>query len=359
MNFRTEGRRQQKAVSTRLGNFADPLGLIYRMISQGGPIGWSLLAMEVVSRCARPVDFAMQLLERKQWEQAAQTKLPTVLITGPPRSGTTLAHQLLQQHLDVSYFSNLNGLFPKSAVTSAKWFGAATNPPRSEFRSLYGNSPGLRGPSDGFHVWDRFLGHDRYRVDEELLEDQVKKLHQFINAWSEVTGKPLISKNNRNSLAMKHLADHLPGARFVVIKRDPFFIAQSLLHAREWVQGDVSRPWGLCSEEVTADDGPIDEMSIADAVCDQVTAIMDCIDSQLREVDPQRQCVFDYEQVCENPVGFVREVAERWDVGLRPGRNLEELEPLRPSDEITVDQKIADRIRDRLQSSELALRDAH
>ena len=335
----------------RLGNFADPFGLVCRMMGQGGTIGWSLLAMEVASHAVKPFDLAMQSLERRRCRVASSKKQPAILITGPPRSGTTLAHQLLHQYLDVSYFSNLNSLFPRSPVTSAKWFGTARNPPKSSYRSLYGNTSGLRGPNDAFHIWDRYLGHDRYRVDEQMLTQQGAELKRFVAAWTHATGKPLISKNNRNTVAMERLARHLPDAKFVVVTRDPFFIAQSLLRARTWVQGDARRPWGLQATGVACDRAESGELDpVVDAVCKQVSEILACIEAQLKEIDSDRWAVYDYQSLCEDPAGFVRQVASRWQVGLRPDRDLSELQPLNASNKVAVEKKVADRIRDCLAS---------
>jgi hypothetical protein len=147
-------------------------------------------------------------------------------------------------------------------------------------------------------------------------------MRSFFAAWEAAFGGPFVNKNNRNTAAVRLLATQLPTARFILIRRDPLFIAQSLLEARETVQGDRAIGWGLAAgQSDSADD-------IAD-VADQVLRIEKLIEDQLATVDPARILEVGYHDLCVDPAGVVGRVAE-W-LGLAPQR-LDTLEPFESTD---------------------------
>lgn len=72
-------------------------------------------------------------------------------------------------------------------------------------------------------------------------------MKEFFDAWSTALPKPFLNKNNRNVGCAELLARLLPETRFVVVRRNPLLVAQSLVTARRQVQGDKTIGWGLFS----------------------------------------------------------------------------------------------------------------
>lgn len=339
--------REAKGLS--YGNFADPFGLVWRMLSKGGSIGRSTLSIEALSKLVTPLDWMLSGKERRLRESASESELPLILIVGPPRSGTTLMYQVLAHNWDVSYFTNRNAMFPRSPVMAAKLFERSFTPPKSKkqagnYKSLYGNTAGLSGPNDGFHVWNQFFGEDRYEIPAQLPQELQTKMQQFFAAWLAVTQKPLLNKNNRNTVCFATLAQALPNARFVVVERHPWFVAQSLIKARKWVQGSKKLGWGLGAESVRQGS---DHLGYVDAVCRQVADHQKQLRAQMQDIQPERFLHTTYEAFCARPAEFL-EQAMLWlpDIQLRNDGSLDSLTEFKCSDQWSLPDEVVSRIKE-------------
>ena len=355
-NSSQTGNKEAKGLS--YGNFADPIGLVWRMLSKGGRIGRSTLAIEALSKLVTPLDWMLSGKEKRLRESASETELPLVLIVGPPRSGTTLIYQVLAQHWDVSYFTNRNAMFPRSPVMAAKLFERSFTPPNSRnqarnYNSLYGNTAGLSGPNDGFHVWNQFFGEDRYEIPVQLPQELQTNMHQFFAAWLTVTGKPLLNKNNRNTVCFATLAKALPNARFLVVERHPWFVAQSLIKARKWVQGSKKLGWGLGAESVPHGS---DHLSYVDAVCRQIANHQKQLRAQVQDIQPERFLHTTYEAFCARPAEFL-EQSLSWlpSLRLREGWSLEALGSFKCSDQWSLPEETVERVKSLLPEGDFSM----
>ena len=227
-------------------NFRDPLSLILRMLRSGDRAAYHALFCEAMRFLTVPGDLLLQPFERRRVESAKASQLPIILIVGTPRSGTTLVYQVLSRYLDVSYFSNLSLLFPRSPISATHLFHQPWRSKRPEFHNYYGQTPGLSAPNDAFAIWNRWLGTDRYEPARSLDDETKRVLTAFFNAWLTTFEKPFLNKNNRNTDCLNLLAESLPTAYFINVQRDPVSNVQSLIAARERVQGDKKAAWGVC-----------------------------------------------------------------------------------------------------------------
>lgn len=293
---------KESAVS--YGNFQNPLGLVYRMLASGRRAAWSALFREALSIAVKPADFVLQFHERKLLKGSDSNDHPMVLIVGPPRCGTTLVYQVLSHCLNVSFPTNLSAMFPKSPLSVNRVAGKA----KADFESFYGQTAGMSGPNDAFHLWNRWLGDDRYLTALELTDAQINDMKQFFHAWSGKFGKPFLNKNNRNVHCIDQLSKALPQAFFVGVFRDPICVARSLIHARETVQGDKKVGWGLqCQEQHCHDD----DLGYVQDVCDQVQRNELDLHTQLNGLDQNRVVRIRYESFCENTDVSVDEIVAR------------------------------------------------
>lgn len=295
----------------KYNNFRDPFGLLKRMILSGNRAAYGALMRAGLSVAATPLDWALQFKERKLLEQVSldEPAEPQILIVGPPRSGSTLLYQTMARYADVSYLSNLSDMFPRAPLTASRLLRRRRNETKKNFSNYYGQTAGLGSPNDGFSVWNRWLGRDRYFTPEELKPEEVNEMRRFFAAWSQQFGKPFLNKNNRNAFCMQLLAETLPAARFVIIRRDPIFVAQSLIKARAQVQGSKDRPWGLASTE---DHSVAHEpLGYVNDVCDQLIKIKNRLQQQQAGVDPARYVEITYESFCKNPQDELLRIDER------------------------------------------------
>jgi hypothetical protein len=316
------------------------------MLMSGQRAAYSALLHEALRIAAKPIDTILKSKEERTIASAAPSQLPIVLVVGAPRSGTTLVYQTLARYLDVSYVTNLTSLFPRSPITGSKIFNWLPHRDSADFRNFYGQTAGLFGPNDGFSLWNKWLGEDRYVPRTDLNESEQRVMRQFFDAWTHTFGKPFLNKNNRNTACLDLLARAITQASFLVVRRNPLLVAQSLINAREQVQGDKSVGWGLHSH---SSDTTVDPLRYVDDVCDQILEIEKQLDEQLQHVPKNRVVEITYEGFCEDPASVLRWISR----GI-PGVSLcddliaSELKPFEVSAKITLTEDEQQRVLTRL-----------
>lgn len=310
--------------SPSYANFRDPVGLVLRMLRSGDGAARSALLRAGSALVVKPLDALLATRERALLSEDRGGREPLLLIVGPPRSGSTLLYQLLAATLPVSYFTNWSALFPRATITASRLGprprGSAGAP---DLDSFYGNTRGLRAPNDGFHAWNRWLGQDRYRAPERLDDETRAGMRRFFAAWTSVYPRPFLNKNNRNASCVALLAATLENAIFIRTTRDPVYVAQSLLLAREAIQGDRAAAWGLGSERPDRQADPIED------VAGQVDHVERSLDAQCASVAPGRIVNVQYEDLCRDPSSVVRRVyGTVWDDETLAAASIETIPPL-------------------------------
>jgi hypothetical protein len=329
-------------------SFRDPIGLIWRMMRSAHPAAYSSLFHAGLAILARPLDIAFQRAERRSIAAGRQSDLPLIFVVGAPRSGTSLIYQVLAHCLDVSYFTNVDAMFRRSPITAARVFGSRSRRRSARFRSFFGQTAGLTAPNDGFHVWNRFLGTDRYATPARLSDPVSRQMATFFNAWLSTFGKPLLNKNNRNTDGVELLASHLPNAYWIAVRRDPFFVAQSLILARAEVQGSKNVGWGLRSRSSQSSD----PLGYVDDVCDQITEIDKKLAQATSALDPGRIQEIRYEDFCRNPTEHVQRLLQ-WVPQLKSAAASDiDLSAFPVSNKVRLTAPEAQRIRESLLNAE-------
>lgn len=296
----------------KYSNFRDPIGLVLRMLGSKNRAAYHALGRAAIAMGVAPLDWWWERKERQKLAAAnpAKAKQPLVFIVGPPRSGSTLLFQTLAYYADATYLTNLTSMFPRSPISCASLFHSyrqsARQSPR-QFQNFYGQTSGFSAPNDGFEVWNRWLGEDRYRTPEAFDEHAISDMQHFFAAWTAEFDQPFINKNNRNAMCLGMLAEILPQATFVVIRREPLFVVQSLIEARLCVQGAKDRPWGLASVRDRSKEST--PLQYVDDVCDQVLEIEQRLQLQLRKVTPARYIELTYEGFCQQPLLTLQQIA--------------------------------------------------
>lgn len=330
------------------GNFQNPLGLVFRMLKSGKRAAYAALLHEGLRIAARPIDSLLKGKEQRLINSAAPSSLPVVLVVGAPRSGTTLVYQTLARYLDVSYVTNMTSMFPRSPISASRMLNWIPKRDTADFQNFYGQTARLHGPNDGFSLWNNWLGDDRYVPRTDLNESEQHTLRQFFYAWNNTFGKPFLNKNNRNTGCLDLLSRAIPQASVVVVRRNPLLVAQSLIKAREQVQGDKAVGWGLHSHSSNT---VADSLSYVDDVCDQILEIEKQLDDQLQHVPAKRIVEVTYEGFCEDPGSSLRWIAKQIP-GLQLKESLiaNELKSFEASARITLSEAEQQRLLSRLQS---------
>ncbi len=317
------------------------------MLLSGKQAAYSALIHEALRIISRPADALLSRRERKMEEENSSVsqagEFPVILVVGAPRSGTTLAYQTLARYLDVSCITNLTAMFPRSPVSATSLFGRLFRRSRADFRNYYGQTAGLDGPNDGFCIWNRWLGDDRYVPRTDLTAQEMAEMRRFFDHWCSSFRKPLLNKNNRNTSCLDLLARAIPNSFFVVIRRNPLMVAQSLINAREQVQGDKKVGWGL---HAATQSESTDPLAYVDDVSRQVLQIEQELDGQLQSIGSERIIEITYEGLCESPLSVLRQISQSIP-GVRLHENLasDELKPF----QISAGKPLTEAEYDRLQ----------
>lgn len=322
------------------------------MLSSGNRAAYAALFREGLTLGAKPFDAVLSLFEKRRMARPTNSDQPLILVVGAPRSGTTLIYQTLAAYLDVTYPSNLTSIFPQSPLTSARLQRLIPTRQRPDFKNFYGQTTRLRGPNDAFHLWNRWLGDDRYLPGNSLTDEDAKLMREFFDVWTTAFNKPFLNKNNRNAFAIERLAQSLPNARFVVVRRNPLLVAQSLIIARQKVQGDKSTGWGLQSFSTENNSDPL---AYVDDVCRQIFEIDQEMNQQLSKVSSSRIVELTYEGFCEDPAHGVRIVADYFaGLELNKQAELSRLPPFEVSQKLTLSTEEQQRIHDNFSAKESA-----
>ena len=288
-----------------------------------------------------PLDRALSGIENRRLEDAKPPQQPILLICGPPRSGTTLVAQYLINRLDVCYLNNLTSIFPNAPLTINRIFGRKSIRGGGRYSAFYGKSRGLRGVNDALYIWDRWLGHDRRRVPEELELRAAANMPAFFGELENLYGKSVVNKVNRLNTCAHLVCDLLPTAYFLFVERDPFWLAQSLYIAREQIGGDMDSAYGTQHPNSIADD------PVAD-VCAQVRFHREISQSVIAEMPPDRVILVSYENFCRQPAELVRVLRQRIGSGMPELR--EPRAPQKESFSISRTQKLPDEVLSRMRS---------
>jgi len=287
-------------------NFQDPGRLFLRLMKTRNPAAYFAVAHTGLAVPAAPLDMLLSRFERRLYARAEPPKKPLVFVGGASRGGTTIMDQVLIGSLPVTYLNNLTAVFPRSPIVANRILGRFLRKPTGTYVNFYGRTAGFAGRNDGLHIWDRWLGNDRYRPPTSLEPAVADDMRRFFGAFEAAFGGPFINKNNALAVCADVVAAALPTSYFVCVRREPFFNVQSLLGTREFIQGGRKAPYGVGDPAYAGrtDVDPIEE------VCAQVLYIQRRMQELQKLLGPERFWIVDYEEFCRAPYAVAERVAD-------------------------------------------------
>jgi len=146
-----------------------------------------------------------------------------IFIVGTPRSGSTLLYQVMLQQFRLAYISNLMALVPRHMVKLGRWFPSLVFGYSGRLhRGDLGFVPGLAGPSETGKVMDAWFAGDAGTAERE-------QIRRTIAAISAIAGAPVLIKSLSLFSKLAEVQAIFPSCRFVHLRREPLFVAQSIL----------------------------------------------------------------------------------------------------------------------------------
>lgn len=320
---------------------ANPFSLAAKLITNPKPAARSALFMAGAGLALTPLDYVLQVFEKRKINNVNPPQKPIIVVVGPPRSGTTLVAQFLINTFHVSYFNNLTSLFPRSPITAIKRFGSMAPLRAGDYDAFYGKSRGLSGANDALYIWDRWLGSDRGVVPDALAPGATQSISKFFGAVEQVYKLPMVNKVNRLNTCAHLISEALPNVSFVCLYRNPLNLAQSLYIARREISGSLRAAYGV-QHDVTAPDDPVED------VCQQVLFHERHAQEQQERLGIDRFSIISYESFCRNPNGLVEMVARQHPSLEMRKPNSERMESFAISDRRKLPDEIIDRMQQRL-----------
>jgi len=242
--------------------------------------------------------------------QRQQPRLPSVFIMGPPRSGSTLFMQWLASTGVFSYPTNLLSRFWRAPITGARIQKLLTDPQydfrgelqdfqcSTDFQSNHGKTIGALSPNEFWYFWRRFMPGNDYRPRAELERMvDANTLRAELTGMIDVLGRPFATKGMIFNENIPFMADLLPNAIFVWIRRRPEFNAQSLLKARQRQYGDMSKWYSFRIANYVE----LKDLPPVQSVCGQIASIHRSIRSGFDQLPSSRTLTVDYEKFCQAP----------------------------------------------------------
>ncbi len=225
-----------------------------------------------------------------------------IFIVGAPRSGSTFLYQSLVQSFGLGYISNLMALFPTYMSLASRFSVASGGISKGIQNSRYGYVSGVGGPSEAGAVM-------RLWFENELMPEERLSVRSTVARISENFRAPMVFKNLNNSLRVDNIASVFPEARFILLKRSPCFIAQSIYLARRRLGLNEDEWWSVAPEGYMSLRGK----SLAQQVAWQAVSV-EGIASRALSNASSFHITISYEDLVLDPVGVTSELRDKLNI---------------------------------------------
>lgn len=235
---------------------------------------------------------------------------PIVFIVGAPRSGTTLLYQLMCRYTVVAYVSNFAARFWMAPLIGSMVAAALrrSDPGGIPLTSHLGGTVGSASPHEFTYFWEFHTGSSgvHHLTRHELQSIDWTPVRRELSALSHWSRRPLVLKAiNYVDYQIPFFRALFPNSRFIHVRRDPRYVAQSILESRVRRYGSDRVWWSIRPRDVDAwrDRDPVEQ------VCHQVRDCLSAVDQGMREVGAEASMEVDYEQLVKEPDVVLERVA--------------------------------------------------
>jgi len=267
-----------------------------------------------------------------------------VFLIGAPRTGSTIFYQILTNSFDILYPDNLVELFNRNIyfgfVLSDKVF---RNKPHNCFKSDYGNTLkcGLRAPHECGSFWYRWLPKDQHYIEKgQIPSKHIIELRKNIYAIINRFKKPILFKNLNAGQRLGLISEIAPDAKFIWIKRDPLYTAQSIYIARQKMMMKSTEWWSVKPSNYLK----LKSLEEIPQIVQQIFFIEKQI-SEDKNLFPEKNFMeIDYEQLFEDKIGIMNSINTFYNNSLSRRTDYLEAE-LNYSEKIVLEDKILKSLR--------------
>jgi Sulfotransferase family len=243
--------------------------------------------------------------------QDLEERHPTVHVLGLPRSGTTLALQLIAAHTTIDYVDHVAAAFPQAPTVGLRLAQKLRRglPRTSSYASDFGRTASLSEPHEFTYFWSQLLdlpygldGLAQPAPGHHFDWDRVRRV--LTNLCAAVDG-PLAFKSFHVIWQLEAFCRALPRTVVVRIRRDRLQVAQSLLRMRESLY-DSRDAWASIRPREYA---WLKDEDWATQIAGQIVYTSRALDAGTRFVVPGALVEIDYDLMCREPGTFLDAVA--------------------------------------------------
>jgi hypothetical protein len=246
---------------------------------------------------------ALEEIDRSRW--GAEERHPAVYVFGVPRSGTTVATQLLVAHSSMAYVNHVIAAHWRAPIhgilLNNRLFGGFRC---TDLQSVHGLTGGAFEPHEFGRFWDRlFPSHDReVRVRTHSVDwDAVRgSLLGMMDAFA----RPAFFKSFHVGWHLPAFADRFRKAVFVWVRRDTEDTAASLLTMREEQTGSRDE-WVSFRPP---DHERYSELDCYAQVAGQALGLRRVLENNVSALEGPSPILVEYEDLCRNPAAYLEQV---------------------------------------------------
>lgn len=238
-------------------------------------------------------------------------KTPIGCIIGNPRSGTTILLQWLASLGTFSYPTNLlarfayapyiGALIQKMLFDSEYDYHGDFEDIQSgiNFSSDLGKSKGALACNEFQHFFRNHMPNfDLEWLDGEALNRvDCSGIAKGLASIEAVLEKPFVTKANILQFNLDYFSERIPSLFWIHITREPIYVMQSILLAREHYYGNRGTWWSVKPGEYQL----LKEMDIYHQIAGQVYYTEKAINTGLQNIPEPHRLRIDYESFCADP----------------------------------------------------------
>ena len=276
------------------------LKIIFSVNSAAYYVLWLKFLQIVLS----PIDLLFSWIERLRSKEEIEKNIPVIFVVGIQRTGSTLVSQFIEKTFDFFPIGNFNSIFKRSAFYLHRWFSKSYKTPRKSYKNFYGISKGFFSIGDCYELWDKWFGGNHYVIPEKISEKKQDDLKNYFTSLYAAYRKPILTKNNRNSLLLPVFEENFDNAFYVIVKRDPVAVIRSTIKASKDFFGDDRFLWGLYPSENFDTDN---YENIIEAATVQFLMLDKILNEQIEKLQDDTYLLIDYNEFCLNPAQFQKD----------------------------------------------------
>lgn len=234
---------------------------------------------------------------------------PTIHVLGAPRSGTTLATQLISSFLDVGYINNLIAAFWKAPLYGIELSKKLLNDDfTSNFTSDYGRTNTINEPHEFGYFWNHHLKYDSLQQQNPSHENKIdwQELSLLIKNMTYSFEKPLLFKSFLLGFHAHKFYTYLPQTKYIYIKRNLLDNVISILNLRKNLNGDINI-WGSIKP---LQYNTLKDMTVYEQIVGQILCIEHAYLNQLSHIPKTNKSIINYEDLCDAPKEFLNKLTQ-------------------------------------------------